>query len=98
MHFKVRILAQLVDADEHAALAGGCAQLCAAVGARLPDRGNARGNFTGGSAIAQHSPEVDPRLRVQAQIPESIGGQAAAVARAAEGRSGRSNDSENRSV
>ena len=98
VHFEVRILAKLLDPDEHAALARGGAQLRAAVGARAPDGGNARGNFLGRGACAQHLAEIDPGLRVQAQIPEPIRGQAAAVAAPAEWRGGRSDDAEHGAV
>src|SRR2546427_8519326 len=98
MHFEVRVLTKLVNADEHTAVPLGFAQLGAAVRAFAPDRGDARGEFLGGSTSAQWFPEVDPRLRVQAEVPEAVGRQAAAVAAPAERRRGRSDDSKNGAV
>src|SRR5712692_7595500 len=98
MHFEVRVLTKLVNADEHTAVPLGLAQLRPAVRAFAPDRGDARGEFLGRRACAQRLPEVDPRLRVQAEVPEAVGGQAAAVAAPAEGRGGRSDDSKNGAV
>jgi len=37
VHFQVRVLAQLIDAHEDAAMSGGGAQFSAAIGAPLPD-------------------------------------------------------------
>ena len=47
VHFEVRVLAQLVDADEHAAMARGRAHLGATVIAPSPDRCDVRSEIFG---------------------------------------------------
>jgi len=98
VHFEVRILSKFFDPDEDAAVACGGAQLRATICARAPNGRNARGKFLSRSARAQHLPQIDPGLRVQAHIPEAVRGQAAAVATAAERRGGRSDDAKDGAV
>lgn len=45
VHFEVRVLPQLIDADQNAAMACGCAQFGAAIVAGLPDRSDLRRKF-----------------------------------------------------
>jgi len=98
MHFEVWIQAKLLDANKYSALSCRGAYLRAAVRTRAPYGRNARGKFLRRSACAQHLAEVDPGLCVEAQVPDSIRGQPAAVAALAEWRGGRSDDAEDRAV
>src|SRR6266851_9669500 len=98
MHFEVRVQAKVLDPNKHAALPCGGAQLRAAIRARAPHGGNARGEFLGRSACAQHLAEVDPSLRVQAQVPKPIRGQAASVAALTKWRRSRCDDAKYRAV
>src|SRR5579863_7027346 len=94
----MRVPPKLLDPDQHAALARGCAQLRAAISARTPHGGNARGNLLGRGARSQHLAEIDPGLSIEAQIPEPVRGEAAAVTAPAERRRGRSDNSEHRAI
>jgi hypothetical protein len=52
MHFEVRILAQLLEWDEDAAIALRQTQFGASIGARAPDFRDLRGEFRGRCAAA----------------------------------------------
>src|SRR4029077_11377851 len=94
VHFEMWILAKLLDPYQDAALSCGGAQFGAPIRSRAPNESNARGQLFWCSPCTQHVTEIDPGLRVQAQIPETIGGQAAAVATLAKRRRGGSHHPE----
>ena len=54
MHFEVRVLSELVDINEDAAMSCGRARLGPAVTASLPYGGDARGKFADRSACSQY--------------------------------------------
>src|SRR5437867_4723924 len=98
MHLPVRVGAQRVDPVERAAVGKREALLGAAVGAALPRLPDERRQLRVPRAPAQRVAQIDPALRVEAQEPGAVGGDAAAVARAAERRRGRGDDPERRPV
>jgi hypothetical protein len=59
MHFQMRILAKLIDFDEHAAISCGGAQLGPAIAASTPSRSDTRGDVLHGHTCTQRLPEVD---------------------------------------
>src|SRR5712691_12099811 len=84
VHFEVRVLAKLLDTHEHAAHPLRHALLGATVGALLPRCGDHGHDSVSGSATAHRLAQVQAGRRVEAHIPDTVGGQPAAVAAAAE--------------
>src|SRR5207344_2197177 len=92
------ILTEPADRDQRLLPAPRQAILGAAVSPRLPRRQDQRLEILGAGAPPQRSAKVRPLLRVETEIPQSVRGEAAAVAVGAEGRGGGGDDSEHRAI
>src|SRR6478735_1439973 len=98
MHFEVRILLERAHRHERAPLAKLEALLGAAVVACLPGTGQKSFQFAGGGPGAQRAAEIDAARRVETQIPDTVGREAAAIAAPAEGLGRRRDDTEGRAI
>src|SRR5690349_4531298 len=91
VHLEVRIALEAADLHERLAVAQRQPVLGAAVRAGAPAAGDQRLQLLGAGAAAEQPAQVDASRRVETQIPQAVGGEAAAVAVRAEGR-GRGRD------
>ncbi len=99
VHFEVRVLAEVLDRHEAAALAPeGQAFLGTAVRALAPSGRDECGQLLARGAAAQRPTKVDAARRVEAQVPQAVGRQPATIAAAAERVGGRGDDAEQRTV
>src|SRR5690242_1569194 len=86
VHLEVRIALEAADLDERGALTECEPVLGSAIGARRPAAADQRFELLVRRAAAQRAAQVDAAHRVETQIPETIGGQAAPVTVRAERR------------
>src|SRR5262245_56610430 len=89
---------ELADLDQWPPLAHREALFRAAVGPRMPPRDNHRLHLFPRNALSKSFAEIGSLAGVQTEIPETIGGESAAVARAAKRTCGGGDDTEGRSV
>src|SRR6185503_5116592 len=94
MHLEMRIAPQAIQRDERRARAARQPLFGAAVAALLPDGTNHRRNLGRRRTGSQRAPQILSFVRIQAEVPHPVGGQAAAVAVAAERSRGRRDDAE----
>src|SRR5580698_5399877 len=92
VHFEVGVAAQFFGSDEGAAGMLFVALLGAAVVAGAPTIHNYFGDAFARKAFAQRAAQVRALCGVEAAVPHAVGGEATAVAVAAEGRGGGGDD------
>src|SRR5262245_41774750 len=98
VHLQVRILAQATDLDERRAVAQPEALLGTAVRPPRPGARDEARELLAGGTVPQRPAKVDTFLRVEAEIPDAVGGQPASVAASAERLGGGRDDAEHRAV
>src|SRR5262245_33584851 len=98
VHLQVRILAQATDLDERRAIAQPEALLGTAVRPPRPGARDEARELLAGGTVPQRPAKVDTLLRVEAEIPDAVGGQPASVAASAERLGGGRDDAEHRAV
>src|SRR5262249_34451437 len=98
VHLEPRIVAKLWRSGQRATLLELPALLGPAAGARAPADPEQRGDLCIAGPVAERGAEVCSRPGVEAGEPGAVGGDAAPVAGAAEGRRRRGDDAEGRSV
>ena len=87
-----------IDGNERRAIARGQTLLGAAIAAHFPRRANQLRELIGGGAGAQRPAQVGAVRGVQAQVPQAVGRQPAAIAALAERLRRRRDDAEDRAV
>src|SRR4030095_1670738 len=91
VHLQVRILAQPADRDQGLLPPSGQTLLGASIAPRLPRGQDQSREVLGGGAAPEWTTQVRTLLRVETEIPQSVRGEAAAVAVRTE-RRGRGGD------
>jgi hypothetical protein len=94
VHFAAWILAQLLDLIQGTALGDLQTLLGAAIVAPGPSLADERDEFVVRGPLAEHGTHIDAVFTIQAQIPEAIGRQPAAVAILAKGLRRRCDDTD----
>src|SRR4029078_10484063 len=92
VHLEVRVALQRGDRDEDLARGGGRAFFGAAVRAHRPDRRDETRELFARGAFTQRTAQVEAAARVEAEQPQSVRGEAAAIAGGAERLGGGTRD------
>src|SRR6185503_9317143 len=98
MHFEMWVALQPSDGNERRAIPRREAFFGATIASHFPRCANQLRELLVAGAAAQRTPQVGSMRGVEAQVPESISRQAAAIARMAERLRRRGNDAEDRSI
>src|SRR5258706_2274342 len=98
MHLEMRILLQILGRDERGTLAQAQTLFRAAVAALAPPRLDQVGEPLVAGAGAQRAAQVGAVQGVETEVPDAVRREAAAIAGTAEGRRGRRDDAEDRTV
>src|SRR5262245_28664641 len=94
----MRVALEAIDRNQRRSIACGETLLGPSIASDLPRRANQLRELLGCRARSQRTPQVRAVRGVQAQVPETVGGEAAAIAGVAERFGRRGNDAERQSI
>src|SRR3989304_10327204 len=98
VHLQVGVFLQLAELDEGGSIDEGEALLRAAIGAAFPGGDDEGLELFAGGAPAKGTAQGGAGLRVKAEVPHPVGGEARPAAGAAEGGGGGRDDAEDRAI
>src|SRR5215469_3768086 len=94
VHLQMRVAPQLGDLHEGRAITKMESVLRSTVGPLTPPSDDQLRELFAGGATPQRPAQIDPTRGVETEVPQAVGGEAAAIAVRAERRRGRGDDAE----